>query len=99
MKKCTIDHSDQVWTILEETIIALLEEQGREADDITLANQLYADLGIASVDAIHLMIMLEDRLATPLDFEQLAVRDGDYVEDLSVKALFEFLCQSLGLAG
>jgi acyl carrier protein len=81
-----------------ETIGALLEEQGTEPGEITPATQLNADLGISSVEAIHLIIMLEDRLATPLSFEKLAVRDGEYVEDLAAAELHEFLTESLGLS-
>jgi acyl carrier protein len=86
------------WAVIVEALTALLEEQGNEPGEITPATMLNADLGISSVDAIHMMIMLEDRLNAPLSFEKLAVRDGEYVEDLSLAELLDFIADSLGIA-
>ena len=44
-----------------------------------------------------MMIMLEDRLSMPLNFQELAVRDGEYVEDISLGDLHVFLCRSVGV--
>lgn len=87
----------QCWTIIVETVTALLEDNGEEPGEITPATMLNADLGISSVDAIHMMILLEDRLGTPLSFEKLAVRDGEYVEDLAMAELWDFIADSVGL--
>lgn len=88
-----------VWTAIVDVLAALLEEQGSEPGAVTPATMLNADLGISSVDAIHMMIMLEDRLETPLNFEALAVRDGEYVQDLALAELFDFVAQSVGAIG
>lgn len=58
---------------------------------------LNADLGISSVEAIHMMIMLEDRLSSQLSFDKLAIRDGEYVEDLSVGEILDFIVNSIGI--
>ena len=92
-----ITSRNDCWAVLVEALTALLEEQGNEAGEITPATMLNADLGISSVDAIHLMIMLEDRLNAPLSFEKLAVRDGEYVEDLSLAEVHDFIAESLGI--
>lgn len=81
-----------------ETLTAQLEELGHEPGEITLATMLNADLGISSVEAIHMMIMLEDKLSTRLSFDKLAVRDGEYIEDLSVANLLDFITESLGIS-
>lgn len=94
----SIKSRNACWDIIVEALTALLEEQGSEPGEITPATMLNADLGISSVDAIHMMIMLEDRLSTPLSFEKLAVRDGEYIEDLSVGELLDFIADSLGIA-
>lgn len=86
------------WVAIVETLTAQLEELGHEPGEITLATMLNADLGISSVEAIHMMIMLEDRLNSQLSFDKLAVRDGEYVEDLSVAELLDFIVNSLGIA-
>lgn len=93
-----VANRDDCWAALVATVTDLLEEQGSEPGEITPQTMLNADLGISSVEAIHLMIMLEDRLSTPLSFEKLAVRDGEYVEDLSAAELHGFLADTLGLA-
>ena len=92
-----INHIDDCWNAIVETLTELLEEQGQEPGEITPATQLNADLGLSSVEAIHMMIMLEDKLDTALNFEKLAVRDGEYVQDISVAVLLDFIARSVGL--
>jgi acyl carrier protein len=85
------------WKIIVEALTELLEEMGEEPGEIEPTTMLNANLGISSVDAIHLMILLEDRLEKPLSFEKLAVRNGEYVQDLSAGELLQFVGDSLGL--
>lgn len=94
----TIGTRSQCWTAIVDTLTQLLEENGEEAGELTPDTWLNADLGLSSVDAIHLMILLEDRLANPLSFEKLAVRDGEYVEDIQLSQLWDFVADSLGAA-
>jgi acyl carrier protein len=88
---------DQCWEILSSSIRGLLLESGIEVGAISPATMLGAELGITSVDAIHLMLMLEDRLDHPFSFERLGVRDGEYVKDLSADEVFSFVCSSMGI--
>lgn len=88
---------EECWSVIVETLTELLEESGEEPGPIEPRTMLNANLGISSVDAIHLMIMLEDRLQKPFSFEKLAVRDGEYVQDLSMAELLKFVADSLGL--
>jgi len=92
-----VKNRQDCWKIIVEALTELLEEMGEEPGEIEPATMLNANLGISSVDAIHLMILLEDRLEKPLSFEKLAVRDGEYVEDLSAGELLRFVGDSLGL--
>lgn len=85
------------WVAIVETLTTQLEELGHEPGEITLATMLNADLGISSVEAIHMMIMLEDRLSSQLSFDKLAIRDGEYVEDLSVGEILDFIVNSIGI--
>jgi acyl carrier protein len=89
--------SARVWTDIGEVVTQLLAERGEEPGSMTADTNIGADLGISSVDAIHMMIMLEDRLATELNFQELAVRDGEYVQDISLGELRAFLCRSVGV--
>ena len=89
--------SDQVWTHITDVVTELLAERDEEPGPITAVTRLTADLGLTSVEAIHLMIMLEDRVGAPLSFQELAVRDGEYVEDLPLGELRTFVCRSVGV--
>jgi acyl carrier protein len=89
---------DDCWGAIVAVVTAVLDEQGEEPGPLTRATLLNADLGISSVDALHMVIMLEDRLGIPLNFEQVAVRDGEYVEDLALGELLDFLVASFDTA-
>ncbi len=95
MKSMSTMTSARVWTEIREVVTQLLAERGEEPGAMTADTRISADLGISSVDAIHMMITLEDRLATPLNFQEIAVRDGEYVEDISLGDLHVFLCRSV----
>jgi len=94
MKKAST--SEEIWGDIIAVISELLEERGEVPGGIGPATMLNADLGISSVEAIHMMIMLEDRLQVPLNFQELAVRDGEYVQDLSAGELHRFVAASVG---
>ncbi len=89
--------SDQVWAALTSVVGELLQERGEDAGMLAPPQKIGAELGISSVEAIHMMIMLEDRLGTPLSFNDLAVRDGEYVDDLSLGEIAAFVCTTLGV--
>jgi acyl carrier protein len=88
----------ECWNVIVAALTELMEESGEEPGPMGPNTMLSANLGISSVDAIHLMIMLEDRLQKPLSFEKLAVRDGEYVQDISMGELLKFVGDSLGLS-
>lgn len=86
--------SERVWKDIVDVITELLAERGEEPAEMSESTQLSAQLGLSSVDAIHVMIMLEDRFDLPLNFQELAVRDGEYVEDITLGELCAFICSS-----
>lgn len=88
---------EDIWKHVTDVIVEMLAERGEEPGPLAPETRINADLGIASVDAIHLMIMLEDRVQTPLNFQDLAVRDGEYVADITVGELHAFVCAALGV--
>lgn len=93
----TIRTRQECFNIITEVLTELLEEMGEEPDEIELTTMLNADLGMTSIDAIHMMVMLEDYLEQPLSFQELAIRDDEYVEDLAVSELLKFVGDSLDL--
>jgi acyl carrier protein len=86
----------EIWDHISAAITELLADRGEEPGALSDTTKLNADLGISSVEAIHLMIMLEERLGIPLNFQELAVRNGEYVDDLELRELSAFVARSLG---
>ena len=87
----------ECFAVIESALLELLDELGQEADVIDQETMLYADLGITSIDAIHLMVLLEDQIGHPMNFQDLAIRNGRYVDDTSVGELLDFVATSLNL--
>jgi acyl carrier protein len=89
----------EIWDHITAAVTELLADRGEEPGSLTETTKLNADLGISSVEAIHLMIMVEERLGVPLNFQELAVRDGEYVDDLQLGELSRFVGRTLGASG
>lgn len=89
--------SAEIWGHITSVVGELLAERGEEPGTLTDSTKINADLGIASVEAIHVMITLEDRLGHSLSFQDLAVRDGEYVDDLTLGELRAFVCRALNV--
>jgi acyl carrier protein len=89
---------ETVWNALTEVIGEILEDLGEDPGEITRETMLVGDLGLSSVEAIHIAIMLENRLRIAIDFESLAVRDGEYVDDLSVGSIQDFVVETIARA-
>lgn len=87
----------ECWQAIVGALTELLEELGEEPDEIVPETKINADLGITSVDMIHLMILLEDRVGAQLDVQELVVDGDDYVTDLAAGQILEFVSRSLSL--
>ena len=87
------DHA-QIWTDITAVITEVLADRGEEPGELTDATTLNADLGISSVEAMHVMVLLEDRLGRALHFQDLAVQDGEYVSDLTLGAIRDFVARA-----
>lgn len=80
----------------ESTVIAVIEDLvqdwGLELDGgITPATRLVENLEFASVDIIQLCVALEQAYERKLGFQNLLMRDGSYVGDLSVQQIAAFV--------
>jgi|SRR5262245_40630720 acyl carrier protein len=61
--------------------------------------KLIADLGFESIDVVHLVVTLEEHFRRQdLPFDRLLMKDGRYVDDLSVGDLADFLHGQIGAA-
>jgi acyl carrier protein len=86
---------------IEAQVIAVLEnmtadwelEDGGKIDTET---RLMEDLAFESFDVVQLVVALEKNFERKgLPFEQLFMREGDYVDELEVKEIVEFLHKNL----
>jgi acyl carrier protein len=73
----------------EKTVIAvvedLIQDWGLDLDEpISGTTMLVAHLEFASVDIIQLCVALEQSFERKLGFQDLLMRDGSYVGDLSI---------------
>lgn len=58
--------------------------------------RLLADLGFESIDIIQLVVAIEEEFGKhKLPFNQLLMKDGRYVDDLSVGQIADFLAPLL----
>lgn len=82
---------------LQGIVIGVLKEITQDWD-LELANGfgpdtlLIADLAFESIDLVQFAVSLEQALGRKgLPFENLFMKDGDYVDDLSVDQVAQFL--------
>jgi len=82
---------------IQEKVIDIIDEmtQDWDVDDldeqISQETQLIQNLGFTSVDFIQLFVTIEDTFQKKLGFHDLIMRDGQYIEDLSVAQLVKFI--------
>jgi len=80
----------------EETVIAvvddLVQDWGLDLDGgIGAATRVVADLQFASVDIIQLCVALEQTYERKFRFQDLLMKDGSYVGDLTLAQFAQFV--------
>ena len=84
---------------IEQTLIHIVadltQDWGIELDEpLSAETRLVADMEFASVDIIQLIVAIqEDILGAKLPFEKLLMKDGRYVDDLSIGQIADFIAQ------
>ncbi len=80
-----------------QPLIALLEDFTQDWDSasdapITRDRKLFADLGFESIDIIQLIVaMQEEVVKRNMPFDSLLMKEGRYVDDLSVGQIADYL--------
>ncbi|GAX59673.1 acyl carrier protein [Candidatus Scalindua japonica] len=75
----------------------LIQDWGLELDEgITNDTFLVKDLDFASVDIIQLCVALEQNYDRKLGFQDLLMNDGNYVSDLTIAQITDFLVNTMG---
>jgi len=82
---------------IEERILHVVDEMVADRDsseppDVTLSTRLIGDLEFESIEIVQLAVALGQHFDDDdVPFERLFMRDGDYVEDLTVAQIAAFL--------
>jgi len=84
---------DELWTILHQVVAETVKANGIDAQDIEPDSMLGAELGLTSVDTIHVMITLEERLGRTVDLESAVMVEGDLAPDMAMRELHDKLCR------
>lgn len=83
-------------------MVAILEDMTSDwetntEDGINEQSRLIEDLGFESVDVVQLVVAIEEQFQRrDLPFEELLMEDGQYVEELRVGQIVDFLARHLG---
>lgn len=85
-----------------ERLVTLLEDFTQDWDHefagvMSRDTRLLADLGFESIDIIQLVVAIqEELLKRKLSFDKLLMKDGRYVDDLSIGQIAEYLTANQG---
>lgn len=88
-------------TDMHQTVIGVLQETTRDWDmdlpeGIGAHTTLIEDLEFESIDMVQFAVALEQALGRRgLPFEKLFIKDGNYVDDVTVEQVVQFLCSEL----
>ena len=93
----TIPLSDSLQDSVIAVLTATVEDWDLELEgEIGPATTLIGDLAFESIDIVQFCVALEQRLDRKgLPFERLFIRDGNYVDDVSVAEIAGFLSVEL----
>ncbi|WP_372605197.1 acyl carrier protein [Actibacterium sp.] len=88
---------------LEKTVIAVLEETVQDWEleleaGLESATRLIEDLAFESIDVVQFAVALEQALDRKgLPFEQLFIQEGNYVDDVTVAQVVDFLAGQIAV--
>lgn len=84
---------------VESAIVNILSDMTRDWDvdssEIEPKTKLVEDLNFGSIDIIHLVVAIEEHFQQKLGFNELLMHDGQYVDDVSVNELVNFVSRKL----
>lgn len=90
---------------IESKVIDIVREMVEELDGvnadspITAESKLIENFGFASIDFVQLFVLIEEALQKKLGFHNLIMRDGVYVDDLSIAELVNYVEQTITTNG
>lgn len=90
-------------TDVEKAVVGVVQETIQDWDvdlpgGVTVDTLLMHDLAFESIDVVQFAIAIEQAAGRKgLPFEKLFMKDGEYVEDVRLSQVVDFLCGELGL--
>ncbi len=84
-----------VWRCVVDTVEELMEDLEQDPGDLGPNVTLMGDLGIKSMDVIHLVLLLKDRIGRSLTYKDVFGPDQQPPADLSLAQLSELVCRGL----
>jgi len=84
-----------------QSIIGILEDMTADWDmgftgAIGPETKIVADLQFESIDVVQLVVAIEEQFKQrKFPFEELLMKDGRYVDEITVNSTADFLCQHL----
>ncbi|WP_428309389.1 acyl carrier protein [Hydrocarboniphaga sp.] len=89
--------SDQLVGQLSELLKDFTQDWDNEYEgEMTRDTRLLGDLGFESIDIIQLVVAIEQMVKkSKLPFNELLMRDGRYVDDLSIGQIADFVATKL----
>lgn len=87
---------NELWRVLHQVVAETVAANGIDAHDIEPGSLLGAELGLTSVDTIHVMITLEERLDRAVDLESAVISEDEVTSDITMQELHDRLCRIVG---
>ena len=88
---------------VEEAVVGVVNNTIQDWDvdlpgGVTSQTLLMHDLSFESIDVVQFAVAIEQAAGRKgLPFEKLFMKDGDYVDDVSLNQVIDFLCGELGV--
>ena len=87
---------DTVETMVIEIVNDLIQDWGLDLDEpVSGVTRLVENLDFASVDLIQLCVAIEEHFDRKLEFRDLLMADGKYVDDISLAEIGTFVVKRL----
>lgn len=86
---------EQIQADIKEILGQMISTWGLDDEAIEGGTNLVADLGLSSVDLIHLMASVEMRFHRKLPYDEIIMKDGQYANDISVDELVAFVSRNI----
>ena len=83
---------DQIEILIKDVVCELTEDW--DLDDLVFSGdtKLCEEAGFESLDIVLLVVLIEKKLDNPGNpFEQLFMKDGQYIDDVTIKELASFV--------